>query len=120
MSVSWTRVTDATGYKVQWISGGETFNSPNEQVITEGGTTSYTIPNLMGGTEYTVRVIATKTDADDGWPSARVTGTPKFPAPVQVTGLTVTPGVLILSVSWEQVMNADGYIGAVDTGRGEL
>ena len=65
LSVSWTRVTDATGYIVQWISGGETFNSPNEHVITEGGTTSYTIPNLMGGTEYTVRVIATKSGADE-------------------------------------------------------
>ena len=44
--------------------------------IPSGSTTSYTIPNLDNGTEYMVRVTATRTDASDGPPSREVTGTP--------------------------------------------
>ncbi len=80
-----------------------------EEEVMGGDTTSYTIPDLTAGTEYTVRVIATRSGADDGQPSDEKTGTPKFPAPAQVTGVTVTPGVLSLSVSWTQVADADGY-----------
>ena len=45
------------------------------------GTTSYTIIDLTTGTEYTIRVIATKDHADDGEPSDEVTGTPASPDP---------------------------------------
>ena len=57
-------------------------------------TTSHTITGLANGTEYTVRVSATRTDANDGPPSAEVPGTPAVPiAPgvtVSTTALTVT------------------------------
>ena len=59
-----------------------------------GTTTSHTITGLTNGTEYTVRVSATRTDANDGPPSAEVQGTPAAPiAPgvtVSTTALTVT------------------------------
>ena len=84
LSVSWTRVTGATGYKVQYISGTQTFNNPVQVTVFGGATTSRTLSGLMAGTEYTVRVIATKSGADDGPPSAERTGTP--------TG-TITPPV---------------------------
>jgi len=74
LAVTWTAAARADGYKVQWRSGSEAF-SPERQAEVTG--TSYTIPDLEAGTEYTVRVIATRQDALDGAPSATVTGTPE-------------------------------------------
>ena len=76
LGVSWDAVNGATGYKVQWKSGDALYASDRQQVIDNGGKTSATIAGLTAGTEYTVRVIAILTDADDGQPSVDVTGTP--------------------------------------------
>ena len=52
---------NATGYTVQWTSGGQGYNTGDRQAtVTSGSTTRYTIPSLTNGTEYTVRVIATR------------------------------------------------------------
>ena len=90
--VNWTAVDNATGYKVQWKSGGQDYNTTNRQAtVTPGSTTSHTITGLTNGTEYTVRVSATRTDANDGPPSAEVQGTPAVPGvTVSTTALTVT------------------------------
>ena len=76
LGVSWDAVNGATGYKVQWKSGDAVYASDRQQVIDNGNKTSATIAGLTAGTEYTVRVIATLTNADDGQPSVDVTGTP--------------------------------------------
>ena len=74
--MSWTGVTDADGYKVQWKSGGQSYDASSRQHAVSGHSiTSYTIPNLEARTEYTVRVIANRSDVD-GRPSAESTGTP--------------------------------------------
>ena len=63
--VTWTAVDNATGYTVQWMSSGQGYNTGDRQAtVTTGSTTRYTIPSLTNGTEYTVRVIATRTGAD--------------------------------------------------------
>ena len=63
--VTWTAVDNATGYTVQWMSGGQGYNTGDRQAtVTSGSTTRYTIPSLTNGTPYTVRVIATRTGAD--------------------------------------------------------
>ena len=72
LTVSWDVATDAGGYKVQWKSGAESFDSSRQE--TAAGT-SYTITGLTAGTTYTVRVIATRSNAD-GQPSLEVTGIP--------------------------------------------
>ena len=122
--VSWNRVTNADGYKVQWKSGGQNFGTNRQRTVTGGSTTSYTITGLTAGTEYMVRVIAFRAHADDGQPSEADSaapmeqpppstppspGTPLPPPLGQVTGISVTPGVQSLSVSWNEVTNADGY-----------
>ena len=76
LQVSWTQVTGATGYKVQWKSGGQSYGSSRQATVSSGSTTSRTISNLNNGTEYTVRVIATKAGASDGTPSDDANGTP--------------------------------------------
>ena len=117
--VTWTAVDNATGYTVQWISVGQGYNTGDRQAtVTTGSTTRYTIPSLTNGTEYTVRVIATRTGADDGPPSDEMTGTPRVPPPpppppvtdlAQVLGVGVVPGNAQLVVTWTAVDNATGY-----------
>ena len=75
LTVSWNPVDDADGYKVQWRSAGQTFGSARERVV-GGSVTQDTIPNLTPGTQYFVRVIATRTGTDDGAPSNAESGTP--------------------------------------------
>ena len=115
--VTWTAVDNATGYTVQWTSGGQGYNSGDRQAtVTSGTTTSHTITGLANGTEYTVQVSATRTGANDGPPSDEMTGTPFTtppPPPVtdleQVLGVSVTPGNAQLVVTWTAVDNATGY-----------
>ena len=116
--VTWTAVSTATGYTVQWTSSGQGYNTGDRQAtVTTGSTTRYTIPSLTNGTEYTVRVIATRTGADDGPPSDEMTGTPRVPPPppppvtdlAQVMGVGVVPGNAQLVVTWTAVDNATGY-----------
>ena len=72
--VRWSAMGNATGYKVQWKADGQSYNTADRQATVSGwNDTTYTLANLMGGTPYTVRVIATKTGASDSAPSAEVT-----------------------------------------------
>ena len=109
LAVSWSAVSGADGYRVQWKSGSQEYDATRQYTVTDGATTSYTIPSLAAGTEYTVRVIATRAHAEDGAPSAEMTGTPKAAAPDQVTNVVVTAEVNQLAVSWDAVSGADGY-----------
>ena len=67
--VDWTQVTGATGYKVQWNSTSSTsWASPSEGTVSSGSTTTYTIdptPALTANTRYYVRVLPTKSGADE-------------------------------------------------------
>ena len=115
--VTWTAVDTATGYTVQWTSGGEDYTTGDRQAtVTSGSLTRYTIPSLTNGTAYTVRVIATRTGVTDGPPSAEMTGTPRVPPPpppppdlAQVLGVGVAPGNAQLVVTWTAVDTATGY-----------
>ena len=78
LDVSWTAVSGAGGYKVQWKSGSEEFHTDREGIVDGGSTTSYRIAGLHAKA-HTVRVIATKEGAADGPPSQTKTGTPKVP-----------------------------------------
>ena len=76
-----TAVDNATGYLVQWKSGVEAYSTPatGRPHVTSGSTTNHTIPSLTIGDEYTVRVTATRTGANDGPPSEEAKGTPIAP-----------------------------------------
>lgn len=75
LTVSWSAVENADGYKVQWKSGGETFGSTRQRAV-GSSVRQDTIPNLTPGVQYSVQVIATKTGTSDGSPSNAVSGTP--------------------------------------------
>ena len=109
LTVTWSQAADATGYKVQWKSGAQEFGADREAVIDGATATEYTIPSLQAGTEYTVQVIATNLDGEEGEPSLAVDATPKTAPPEQVINVTVEPGVEQLAVSWDEVADAGGY-----------
>ena len=79
LTVSWGAPNDGgsaiTEYRLQWKSGGQSFNSSRQRTIAAPSRT-YTIPSLANGTEYTVRVRATNALGDSGW-SAEAKGTPR-------------------------------------------
>ena len=109
LQVTWSQAADATGYKVQWKSGAQQFGANREAVIDGATTTEHTIPSLQAGTEYTVQVIATNLDGEEGEPSLAVDATPKTEPPEQVVNVTLEPGVEQLAVSWDEVADAGGY-----------
>ena len=112
LTVTWNAVPLATGYKVQWKSGSETYPAADEQsatrgqaTITDGRTTTYDISGLTAGTTYTVRVIATRTNVADSAPSEEVTGVPLLGSPT----VMVAAKVDTLTVTWNAVPLATGY-----------
>ena len=108
--VTWTAVDNATGYTVQWKSGGQGYNTGDRQAtVTSGTTTSHTITGLANGTEYTVQVSATRTGANDGPPSDEMTGTPTVPT---AAGIAVSTAALTVT---EQDSTGDGYTVVLDT-----
>ena len=98
-TVSWTKVTGATGYVVEWKSGTQIYDSARRLVA--GDVATYDIPaaNLTPGTTYDIRVYATKSGSDHGLPSDEVSATykgwlvfdsvPASSPTVQLTALSV-------------------------------
>ena len=79
LDVSWTALSGqtVTGYKVQWKSGNEDYNTGDRQkTVTSGSSASIT--GLSDSTTYTVRVTAYN-DTGDGAASAESTGTTETP-----------------------------------------
>ena len=110
LDVRWSAVNYATGYKVQWKSDGQSYNTTDRQdTVSVGSDTTYAIANLTGGMPYTVRVITTKTGTPDSRPSAEQTGIPRSAPPGVPGNVTVTPQVLALRVTWDAATHADGY-----------
>ena len=75
LAVSWDAVPGADGYRVQWRSGTEAFETTREHIVTGGDVTSQVILGLEPGVEYAVRVVAARAGAT-GPPSEVVKGTP--------------------------------------------
>ncbi|MDE0062843.1 MAG: choice-of-anchor B family protein [Gammaproteobacteria bacterium] len=77
LTVSWNAVAGADGYRVQWRTESESFGTDRERVIGEGDVTEFTITPLEAGTEYHVRIIATRRGVADAEPSAIVNAVPR-------------------------------------------
>ncbi len=111
--VTWDPVDDATGYRLEWSPPAAFGSSVNVRP------TRYTIGALLPDTQYTVRVVATKTRAPDGEPSASVSETtPAFGArlvrtePSELTednlhGARLT--VDVQGVEWERLVEGRYY-----------
>ena len=107
IAVSWDAATDADGYRIEW--GGNSGDYSLDSATTLS--TSHTVTGLTANTTYYLRVVATRTGASDGTPSAEDSvATHRFPAPAQVTGVSATADDYdSITVSWTAATDADAY-----------
>ena len=75
LSATWTAVTGADGYRLQWREDTGAYEGSNERAV-PAGLTARRITDLVAGTAYSVRVAATRSGRPDGAWSAEATGTP--------------------------------------------
>ena len=107
LAVAWAPVPNATGYEVQWKSGGQGYNTSGRQAtIGSGSTASHTISSLTNGTTYTVRVRATRTGANAGPYSDEAMDAP------EAAGVTVSETALTVT---EEDSNGDSYTVVLNT-----
>ena len=114
LDVDWDPVLGADGYKVQWKSGTESFSNAasdnREAVVPSGLTTSHTISGLADGTDYMVRVIATR-DGLEGTPSEETTERPDLRT-LTIADATATEGdALAFTVTLSPAAAADVTVG---------
>jgi len=99
ITVNWDAVEGADRYRVEYGVA----NSGSSQKVTVDGATTYTIPNLVNGTPYAIRVQAQNSDeahVDSPWSPWRQATPAIVPPPGPVVGLSVTPGSTQLALEW--------------------
>ena len=116
VTVSWTALTGATKYKVEWRTAAQLFGVAARQAEVMTGT-SHTIPGLTAGTEYMVQVMAGN-EGGYGPASAEVKATPTAkPVVEQPTeaptsapaGVEAMAGEESVMVSWTALAGATKY-----------
>ncbi|MDE2946147.1 MAG: fibronectin type III domain-containing protein [Chloroflexota bacterium] len=103
ITLTWTKSTTATGYKVQVGSG---------TVTTLGNVATYTFSGLDAGTSYTLKVSATNAGGDSAAEDITVVTVPPDPTGLKTSGITQT-GV---TLSWTKSTKATGYKVRKDSG----
>ena len=88
--------SDITGYKVQWNTVGDSWDTPADVFEATVSRMTHTITGLTDGVEYAVRVIAVN-DVGDGPPSDEATGTPRETTPPELSTATVDGATLTLT-----------------------
>ena len=106
ITLSWTKSTGATGYKVQVDSGA---------VATLGDVATHTFSGLSANTQYTLKVIASNSGGDSAAATVNASTLPN--APSAPTGLS-TSGITqtAITLSWTKSAGATGYKVQVDSG----
>jgi hypothetical protein len=104
--LTWNSVSNATNYNVYWaVTSGVTKLSGTR---ISNASSPHTVSALTNGTSYYYVITAQNAQGESG-ESSEVSAIPQVAAPGQVTGVTVTPLVGGLQVSWNAVGSASGY-----------
>ena len=116
VSLRWSMAIRADGYRVEWRSGAQGYAAARQATT---AALAHTVSGLSPSTSYRFRVIATRTGASDGPPSAEVFRATSAPLPVgPVTGLSASPiSDSELRATWNAARNATGYVLQWDTDR---
>ena len=104
LSLTWTPLTagdrlSGYGYKVQWKSATQDYDTSARQTTLTGINTTTTITGLTNATTYTVRVIGYHTVDGDGPASSEVTATPVASPVTTLTASAVEDGTATLSIA---------------------
>ncbi|MCY3864566.1 MAG: fibronectin type III domain-containing protein, partial [Chloroflexi bacterium] len=96
ITLSWTKSTGATGYKVQANNGA---------VTTLGDVSTHTFGSLSAGTSYTLKVIATNAGGDSSAVTISASTLLAAPTGLQTSGITQTA----ITLSWTKSTGATAY-----------
>lgn len=105
ISVSWTAVSGATSYNVQYRVVG----APSWGASQSDTDPPFVIAGLSAGTNYEARVSAVNSGGESAF-SSSASGVPLPPIPSAPTGVSATPGPEVISVSWSSVSGATSYM----------
>ena len=111
LAVSWDRPSPGAsllkGYRLQWKSGEESFDSSREAIVTEmSNRVSHTIEGLTDGTEYSMRVQAYNHDGDGAWSdAATATSASTDERPPELLSASVDGQALVLT--WNEALDSD-------------
>ena len=114
LKVSWTAVTSATAYTVQWKSGNQNYDTTRQATATG---VSHTVTGLTNNTTYTLQVQATNGTGDGAW-SADATGTPAA-VTLTVSDITQTMATLTIAnhgTAWSYSPDNGTTCGTVNSG----
>ena len=118
LTINWTAVAGAGGYKLQWKSGTQEYSatsSDNRQAtISSGTTTSHELTGLINDTEYTVRIAATHSAADGGAWSSEVSATPVEPDTTAPTLTLATVNGASLVLTYDEDLDANSTPATTD------
>ena len=112
LRVTWSEVTGAEDYTVQWRLANGQYSSSNQF---ETSDTEYVIPNLSEGA-YRVQVWASNASGDGLPTESGADATVTDASDNQVTGVRVTAGVKELTVTWNPVANATYSVAVTENG----
>jgi fibronectin type 3 domain-containing protein len=103
--VSWTPVTGATSYNIYY---GTTTGVTTAGTKVVNATTPYTITGLTNSSAYYAVVTARNADGESAV-SSEVSATPVPPIPAKPSGIVVSGGDTVATVSWAAVTGATSY-----------
>ena len=106
LTVTWSAVSNATSYRMQWATSAGGQSNSNEVVVNSGVT--HDLTGLSAHTEYFVHVRAETTSLTytTGNYSAEVSKKTSIPAPLN---LTTSVTATTITVSWDAVTGATAY-----------
>ena len=108
ITLSWSPVTNASGYVIQHCNGA-TCTPNTEEPVSSGSTASKTLTGLLVNTRYVFQIKATHSTpaANSEYSSQVVVTTNVLPAPsgLRETAKTSTG----ITIEWDEVANASGY-----------
>ena len=110
LSVSWNAPGDdggapVEGYKVQWKSGSQDYDTSRQALVTDPDDQSHLIEGLNSGTEHTVRVVAYNANGD-GAETGEVSATPSAVDDVAPTLTTATMAGSTLTLTWNEDLDS--------------
>jgi len=104
--VSWNSVANATSYNVYWSAVSGVTKQTGTRIASV--TSPYTVSALTNATPYYF-VLTAQNAQGESPESTEFSAIPQIAPPGQVTGLSVTPLVSAVQVSWNTVTGAASY-----------
>ena len=119
-TVTWTRVTEGTGYTLEWRP--VLTQSWQSADVAGSNITTYTISGLRHSQEYDFRMKATHPTVGDSPYSEIIQFTTDTPPAIQAPQPYVvgSPGANVVAIAWNEIENTDAYTWAVTSGGSEV